>query len=153
MIDTHHLRALMEKATAGTWTLCPHLKPGCTCTCGYYGDIGAGDTTVALMGRCHADGADDTGCGCHMTKIAKTQDERAANGQLIVAAVNSLPELLDEVERLRAQLATARAMALEEAAKVAEHGAREEQGFIDDVQIAIAANIRALIAKHTEETK
>ena len=67
------------------------------------------------------------------------------NAAFIAAARSALPALLDEVERLRGEVAAARAAALEEAAKVAEERGGDPTSWV--VQVAaeeIAAAILGL---------
>jgi len=90
-IDTTALRALREAGTAGEWH-------DCFCHWGKSGIVASdenGDSTISSIGRC--------------TRVAddRLDPEDAA---LIVAAVNAIVPLCDEVERLRAVNAETKVM-------------------------------------------
>lgn len=88
MVDTTKLRALLAVATARPWR-----------TDVWYGTDDGG--WAAIGPHCvasEADGFDDA-------PETPSYDQAMADAALIAAAVNALPELLDEVERLRARKA------------------------------------------------
>lgn len=88
MVDTTKLRALLAVATARPWR-----------TDVWYGTDDGG--WAAIGPHCvasEADGFDDA-------PESVSYDQAMADAALIAGAVNALPELLDEVERLRARKA------------------------------------------------
>lgn len=88
MVDTTKLRALLAVATARPW----HTDV-------WYGNDDGG--WAAIGPHCvasEADGFDDA-------PESSSYDQAMADAALIAGAVNALPELLDEVERLRARKA------------------------------------------------
>ena len=95
-LDTGKLRAMLERTAPGPWSA-PEIR--------YRRDaldwrnIIAGDAQVLV--------------GC-----IRANEYPPGEADLIVAAVNALPTLLDTIDTLRQQLAEARAAALEAAAKV-----------------------------------
>lgn len=85
MVDTTKLRALLDVATARPW----HTDV-------WYGNDDGG--WAAIGPHCvasEADGFDDA-------PEAPSYDQAMADAALIAGVVNALPELLDEVERLKA---------------------------------------------------
>jgi hypothetical protein len=89
MTDVQKLRALLAVATARPWR-----------TDVWYGTDDGG--WAAIGPHCVADGFDDA-------PESVSYDQAMADAALIAAAVNALPELLDEVERLGAENARLRA--------------------------------------------
>ena len=88
MVDTEKLRALLAAATPGPWEcVLSGPAPRIEAVDKRRGMRAAGDPhpVIARMPKDHA--------------------PDSANGDIIAAAVNALPELLDEVERLRARKA------------------------------------------------
>lgn len=88
MVDTTKLRALLAVATARPW----HTDV-------WYGNDDGG--WAAIGPHCvasEADGFDDA-------PGSSSYDQAMADAALILGAINALPELLDEVERLRARKA------------------------------------------------
>lgn len=87
MVDTTKLRALLAVATARPW----HTDV-------WYGNDDGG--WAAIGPHCvasEADGFDDA-------PETPSYDQAMADAALIAGAVNALPELLDEIERLRARV-------------------------------------------------
>lgn len=87
--EIERLRELREKATPGPW----EVQDGCS-----WRRIGAGgkDGNVLYPTNCRHDGHPDLSSG--------RGEDRAANLDLIVAAVNALPKLLDVAEIAREAL-------------------------------------------------
>lgn len=86
MIDVGELRRLIEAATPGPWAL-------------------DSDEEYDIM----IDGDDPFACVLEGFLVGAHRPTREANAALIVAAVNALPSLLDENERLREALERAEA--------------------------------------------
>lgn len=87
MVDTTKLRALLDTASPRPWRADV-----------WYGTDDGG--WAAIGPHCvasEADGFDDT-------PESVSYDQAMADAALIAGAVNGLPELLDEVERLRAEV-------------------------------------------------
>ena len=86
-IDTNRLRALLAAGTPGPWRACGKDRGGCQC-----GLISAGDTYVLSTNT-----SDDNA-------LTPDADHRKANALLIAETVSALPELLDAIDAMRAEL-------------------------------------------------
>ena len=99
MIDTAELRRLCAEATPGPWLYCPLPHDDWGTVRVSVGDmmpfvaIGRSGGVAADLDQHRRDGTDPYG----------------ANARFIAAARAALPQLLDEVERLKAEVARARA--------------------------------------------
>ena len=100
MTDRTELRRLLEKATPGPWAL-------------YDGWLHEGRAHVARIGN-----AAGNGIGAPITDMAG----EIADFELIVAAVNALPSLLDQLDAAEAALARVRELH-------ASSGTAESQGY------------------------
>lgn len=124
-VDTKALRALLAKATpgewsvAGQWDTCVSHEPGLhrETPCRRVArepHLSDGEIRVLLPVGADAAGLDEC-LVAGMWDYEAGGIRRAEDAALIVAAVNALPALLNEVEALRALLATLRADLLDEA--------------------------------------
>lgn len=98
------VKRLLDEATPLPWRECLHLTDKNRCTCGFFGEISSipADVMVAQMGPCQFVHRHEEGCGGDMVPVAP-EPARKANGQLIVYAVNRLPDYeaaVDALERL-----------------------------------------------------
>ena len=82
MVDIEKLRALLAAATPGPWAYYDDIRPDVRSAANRGGFMGAG----------------------HIATVSR-YDGNTNDAALIAGAVNALPELLDEVERLRARKA------------------------------------------------
>lgn len=97
-LDVERIRAYCEKATAGPWTVPHFAKPDIRCDCQY-----------VLCGSCMG-----AICTVHVGNEPNEGDdpptpEAKANGELIANARTDLPAAIDEIERLRAEVAASQA--------------------------------------------
>jgi hypothetical protein len=84
--DTEALRQLFRAASAGPWDACGAERGGCQC-----GLIWSKTADhLVLCARPHAD-----------DMATPSLEQSKANAILITAVVNALPDLLDELDRLR----------------------------------------------------
>lgn len=111
-LDIAALRGLLERATAGPWIPCEHLKSAeadAACPCGYRGvifgppdaDCGADDRAICQPGHEPAPPGQE---GTEPGRFPRAQE--IANMQLIAAMRNSLPALLARVAELEGALRT-----------------------------------------------
>lgn len=132
-MNTDKLMELLAKATPGPWEIVP------------------GDEWTTDVGTPEGEYEDGRKRHWNVLSVNRRRDEWETNRALIVAAVNALPELLDELDRLRKDAERYRwlrdRMFMSDAIQMVdrnfEHGPIEESTYSASIDVRIDAAIAA----------